>query len=384
MIEFKMPSLGADMEAGTLVEWLVKPGNKVKRGDIVAVVDTQKGLIDIEVFEEGTISELVIKENEKVPVGKVMAIIATDHEAFIKKEEPAPIVTAAPEVQQKPAGIQLPEAAHAVKASPLAKRMAAEKGIDLSHIKGTGEGGVISKEDVENFIAEKTSPKEGKSSVAESVRMAVAAAMSRSNREIPHYYLETKVDMSHALSWLAEANRERSVKQRLLPVVLLIKAVAKALTEVPELNGYWEDGLQKKTDVNIGFVVSLRTGGVMIPAIRNADKKTVDELMAMLNDIIPRARAMKLRSSELSESTITVTNLGDANAETVFGIIYPPQVAIVGFGSITEQPWAEMGMLAVRPILQVTLAADHRATDGATGSRLLMAIKSYLQNPGTL
>jgi pyruvate dehydrogenase E2 component (dihydrolipoamide acetyltransferase) len=122
----------------------------------------------------------------------------------------------------------------------------------------------------------------------------------------------------------------------------------------------------------------------MIPAIHNADKKSIDELMAALNDIIPRARSMKLRSSELSESTVTVTSLGEDNAETVYGVIYPPQVSIVGFGSITEQPWAELGMLDVRPVLNITLSADHRATDGATGSRFLIAVKNYLRKPELL
>jgi pyruvate dehydrogenase E2 component (dihydrolipoamide acetyltransferase) len=225
---------------------------------------------------------------------------------------------------------------------------------------------------------------EKKITATENIRMAVAAAMSKSNREIPHYYLETKIEMSRALAWLTEVNKQRSVKQRLLPVVLLLKAVANALTEVPELNGYWETGLQIKNDINIGFVVSLRTGGIMIPAIHNADKKTIDELMASLNDMIPRARVMKLRSSELSESTITVTNLGEGNVETVYGVIYPPQVAIVGLGSITEQPYAEMGMLDVRPVMNITLSADHRATDGATGSRFLMAVKNYLSKPESL
>lgn len=214
--------------------------------------------------------------------------------------------------------------------------------------------------------------------------MAVAAAMSRSNREIPHYYLETKVDMSNALAWLAGENKQRGVQQRILPAVLLVKAVARALTEVPDLNAYWENGLQRKQEINIGFAVSLRTGGVMIPAIHRADQKTLDELMASLNDIIPRARAMKLRSSELSDSTITVTSLGEENAELVYGVIYPPQVALVGIGSIREQPWAENGMLGVRPVLRITLAADHRATDGITGSRFLVAVDRYLQKPDLL
>lgn len=382
MIEFQMPSLGADMEAGTLTEWLVKPGDLVKRGDIIAVVETQKGLIDIEVFDEGTISELLIKENEKVPVGTVMALIASDKEG-VKKEEKIPEkIVEEKEIIEK---MIVSEMLHGIKASPLAKRIATEKGVDLTSVKGTGEGGAITKEDVEKAIVEKMAPKEEKKIIAtESVRMAVAAAMSKSNREIPHYYLETKVDMSKALAWLTEANKQRTVKQRLLPVVLLLKAVSKALLEVPDLNGYWENGLQQKKDINIGFVVSLRTGGVMIPAIHDADKKSLDEMMGSLNDIIPRARAMKLRSSELSESTITVTNLGEGNVETVFGVIYPPQVAIVGFGSIAEQPWADSGMLDVRPVLTVSLSADHRATDGATGSRFLMAIKNYLGKPDLL
>jgi len=378
-----MPSLGADMEAGTLCEWLVKPGDKVKRGDIIAVVDTQKGLIDIEVFDEGTISELLIKENEKVPVGTVMAFISSDKERIIEKEEkiPAKSIAEKKEIEK----IIVAEIPHGIKASPLAKKMAAEKGIDLTTVKGSGEGGAITKKDVEQAIVEKIASKEEKKITAsESIRMAVASAMSKSNREIPHYYLETKVDMSKALAWLSEANKQRSVKKRLLPVVVLLKAVAKALTEEPDLNGYWDNGLQQKKDINIGFVVSLRTGGVMIPAIHNVDKKTIDELMASMNDIIPRARTMKLRSSELSESTITVTNLGEGNVETVYGVIYPPQVAIVGFGSITDQPWAEMGMLDVRPVLTITLSADHRATDGATGSRFLMAVKNYLQKPESL
>ena len=389
MHEFQMPSLGADMEAGTLAEWLVSPGDTVRRGDIIAVVDTQKGLIDIEVFDEGTIRELLIKENEKVPVGTVMALIEDGKDITKKDEEkiPAKIPVEEKIVPEEKIAEQttITEIPRSIKASPLAKRLAIERGIDLTSIKGSGEDGAIIREDVEKAIVEKMAPKEEKKNpLTENIRMAVAAAMSKSNREIPHYYLETRVDMSKTLTWLTEANKQRTVKQRLLPVVILLKAVAKALTEVPDLNGYWENGLKKKLDINIGFVVSLRSGGVMIPAIHNADKKSIDELMAALNDIIPRARVMKLRSSELSESTVTVTSLGEDNVETVYGVIYPPQVAIVGFGSITEQPWADMGMLDVRPVLNISLSADHRATDGATGSRFLMAVKNYLGKPELL
>jgi pyruvate dehydrogenase E2 component (dihydrolipoamide acetyltransferase) len=217
------------------------------------------------------------------------------------------------------------------------------------------------------------------------MRRAIAAAMARSNREIPHYYLETRIDMRNALRWLEMENQKRSLQERLLPVVLLIKAVAKALENVPELNGYWiDDRLQPQEAIHIGFAISLRQGGLVIPAMHHADLKSLDELMQLLHDLIPRVRAGRLRSSELTDATITVTNLGDLGVETVYGVIYPPQVALVGFGKITEQPWAENGMLGIRPILTATLAADHRATDGHRGGQFLESLNHYLQEPAKL
>lgn len=392
MIEFRMPSLGADMEDGTLREWKVKPGDRVHRGDIIADVETMKGIIEIEVFDEGIVGQLLIKENEKVPVGTVMALIAPSKAEAGVKQPPAVKTPALHPIEEKipEAGIAVPHH-EGIKASPLAKRIAAENHLDLSTVRGTGEGGAITREDVEKAIAErdiKLPPRAPETSVpaasTESIRMAVAAAMSKSNREIPHYYLEIAIDMSKAMAWLTEANRQRPVQKRLLPVVLFIKAVARSLREFPDLNAVWENGLQRKKDINIGFVVSLRTGGLVVPAIHHADEKTLDEIMETLNDLIPRARALKLRSSELSESTITLTNLGDGGADAVFGVIYPPQVAIVGFGGIAEQPFAENGMVGVRPLLRATLAGDHRATDGLTGSRFLAALKNHLQQPETL
>lgn len=441
MTEFLMPSLGADMEDGTLIEWRKKSGDTVRRGDIIAEVETQKGLIEIEVFDEGVIEKLLIKEGEKVPVGSPMALINPDGaEAETKKEtvskkkevELQPI-----EEKAEPKVMEKSTKEIRIKATPIAKRIAEDKGIDLSQISGTGENGAITKEDVENAIAQKVEisktvkgekqveklvepelskgdekqvevapekteaqpieavldkmkkqpvevQKEITVAPAEAIRSAVAAAMSKSNREIPHYYLEKRVDMSKALAWMKEANRERPIQKRLLPAALFIKGVASSLDEVSELNAIWENGLQLKNEINIGFVVSLRTGGIIVPAILQADAKSVDEIMEALNDIIPRARALKLRSSELSDSTITITNIGEGSADKVFGVIYPPQVAIIGFGNITEQAFAENGMLGIRPVVNVTLAGDHRATDGITGSRFLGALNKYLQNPESL
>lgn len=385
MIDFVMPSLGADMEDGTLVEWHKKKGETVKRGDIIADVETQKGLIEIEIFDEGVIEELLIEPGTKVPVGTTLALIKPTKEESIhpiaeKEKTPAPPAVSSDKK---------------IRISPLARRVATENNIDISTLMGSGENGAITKEDVEKAIAQKqngvvnkeapgTTTEDKTKTASNSIRAAVAAAMSKSNREIPHYYLEKTIDMTKALAWMNDANMERPVKQRMLPAALLIKAVALSLGEVPELNAIWDNGLQIKSDINIGFVVSLRGGGIIVPAIHAANLQTLDEIMSKLNDIIPRAKALKLRSSELSDSTITITSIGEGGADSVYGIIYPPQVAIIGFGNISEQPFAENGMLGVHPLVHVTLAADHRATDGLTGSRFLTALNTHLQNPESL
>ena len=429
MIEFLMPSLGADMEDGTLVEWRKKPGDPIKRGDIIAEVDTQKGLIEIEVFEGGILENYLIAEGDKVPVGTPMATIKSGGTAGDiaektpeKESEPHPIqekketaetkTTIQPEgvarvseekpSEEKPSEEKISaekpsEEKPRIKASPLARTIAEANQVDLSTITGTGEGGAITKADVEKVLAEKPAPKPVekpqlspepaaglKVPPQEAMRAAVAAAMSFSNREIPHYYLEKRIDMHATMTWLKETNQQREISTRLLPAVLFIKAVAKAIDSNPALNAVWDHGLQIKNEINIGFVVSLRSGGLLIPAIKNADTKSVEEIMAALNDIIPRARAMKLRSSELSDSTVTITSLGENGADKVFGVIYPPQVAIIGFGSIVTEAVVHKGMLAMRPVVHVTLAGDHRATDGLTGSRFLETLNNHLQNPNDL
>jgi pyruvate dehydrogenase E2 component (dihydrolipoamide acetyltransferase) len=394
MIEFLMPSLGADMEDGTLIEWKKKIGDSVKRGDIIAEVETQKGLIEIEVFDEGIIKKLLIEEGTKIPVGTIMALInPIEISPETKNEIPIdlhPIIEKTTEEISQEAVREI----H-VKASPLAKKMAEDHHIALLQIKGNGPNGAITKEDVERFIAQHETIKKGaignvsvENEIIETptntIRTAIAAAMSKSNREIPHYYLEKRIDLTKALAWLQEANEQRKVQSRLLPVVLFIKAIAKSLADFPDLNATWDNGLKPKKEINIGFVVALHNGGIMVPAIHQADLKTVDEIMEALNDLIPRARTMKLRSSELSDGTITFTSMGDGGADTVFGVIYPPQVAIIGFGSITEQPFAENGMLGIRSVVNVTLAGDHRATDGLTGSQFLNLLARNLQKPESL
>jgi pyruvate dehydrogenase E2 component (dihydrolipoamide acetyltransferase) len=215
-------------------------------------------------------------------------------------------------------------------------------------------------------------------------RGPVAAAMARSKREIPHYYLATAVDLAAATAWLAEANEQRPVDGRILPAALLLRAVALAAHEVPVVNGFWVDHFEPADAVHLGVAISLRGGGLVAPAIHDADRLPVDDLMAALRDLVQRARAGRLRASELTDATITVTNLGDLGVDEVFGVIHPPQVAIVGLGRVREQPWAADGMLGVRPVVRATLAADHRASDGHDGARFLAAFDHLLQRPEEL
>ena len=217
------------------------------------------------------------------------------------------------------------------------------------------------------------------------MRAAIAALMARSKKEIPHYYLQATVDLSPALGWVRERNEGRGVADRLVPAAVLLKATALAVRRVPEVNGFFVDGgFQPSEHVHLGVAVALRGGGLVAPALHDADTLSMDDLMAALKDLVARARAGRLRGSEMSDPTITVTNLGDQGVELVHGVIYPPQVALVGFGRVVERPWAVDGMLTVRPVLTATLAADHRVTDGHRGGLFLAAIETLLQKPEEL
>jgi pyruvate dehydrogenase E2 component (dihydrolipoamide acetyltransferase) len=217
------------------------------------------------------------------------------------------------------------------------------------------------------------------------LRRTIAAAMARSKREIPHYYLSTTIDLHRALTWLESANQGRSVEEHLLPGVLLLKAAALALQEVPELNATWDgDRVVPAPGVHLGVAISLRGGGLVAPALHDADRLDLDELMRRFRDLVNRARAGSLRSSELSDSTITVTSLGDQGVEAVFGIIYPPQVALVGFGRIVERPWVVEGQVVPRRVVTATLSADHRVSDGHRGGLFLAAVDRLLQEPSQL
>ena len=386
MYEFRMPSLGADMEAGTLVEWLIKAGDTVNRGQVVAVVETQKGAVDVEIWEDGTVDKIVVETGRKVPVGELLATLRTSGGESSAAAEITP-EDVSPQLVKKPT-ITDAETLHSEAAptlsvrqriSPSARKLAEERGIDITSVQPSEAGAVISRADVErtanaeasgSVTAKPTSP-----DWHAQMRVAIAAALSRSKREIPHYYLSTDIDVTRVVNWIESENLKRSISDRILPVVPFMRAISMALNEVPELNGFWVDGESRPSSaVHLGMAISMRGGGLVAPAIHDADGKSVDQLMVDLRDLVTRVRSGRLRSSEMSDPTVTFTNLGEKGVEGVFGVIYPPQVAIIGLGKISERPWVEGGQVVVRKVATVTLAADHRASDGHRGGLFLDAL----------
>ena len=460
-----MPSLGADMEHGKLVEWLVKPGDYVRRGDLVAVVDTDKTVMDVESFQEGVVADLLVGIGETVPVGTPLAVITqtpAEVGAPVREAPPArapskatavtPRVPAAPgptagppiappvrhlahrlgvdtgsiQGTGKDGAITRADVEHAVAArtggpgrvrsSPRARRLAAELGIVLSTVTGTGPDGAVTVADVQRAAAgaprpgpvhelpvperpapERPAPEPGvpapeapvkgrppseaRERVA-SLRRAIGALMTRSKQTIPHYYLSTTLDLRTAVDWMQTVNAHRPVAGRLVPSALLLKAAALAARDVPEINGFYDDGgFRPSAAVHLGVAVALRQGGLVAPAIHDADTLPLDVLMEQLRDLVSRARAGRLLRAEMADPTLTVTNLGDLGVDSVYGVIYPPQVAMVGFGRVMEQPWAQNGLLGVRHAAIATLSADHRVSDGLRGGRYLARINELLQEP---
>jgi len=389
-----MPQLGADMSAGKLLGWRKNVGESVSRGDIIADVETDKADIEVEVFTSGVIEKILVQPGERVPVGTVLAIIHREGEAPKGETPAAPRVAPSEVAPARPAARVMPvlpsiTAAEPgrVHVSPVARKAAAELGIDLASLAGTGPGGRITLEDVQKAAQAKAVQPGPIPELDRRTRMrqAIAAAMARSKREIPHYYLSTTIDMSRVMAWLTRENLKRSVEDRLLYGILLLKAVALALHDVAELNSVWSAGKAVQlTDIHVGVAISLRGGGLVAPALHNTDRRSLDELMKDFRDLVQRARSGSLRSSELSDPTITVTSLGEQGVEAVFGIIYPPQVALVGFGKITDRPWSSEGQIVSRPVVTATLSGDHRVSDGHRGGIFLAAVDRLLQEPEKL
>ncbi|WP_282064370.1 dihydrolipoamide acetyltransferase family protein [Aliiroseovarius marinus] len=384
MSVFRMPSLGADMEAGTLVEWLIKPGDEVHRGDVVAVVETQKGAIEIESFETGIVSELLANIGQTVPVGEELARFGTDEPV---SSAPAPEPPAEPAVVAEPHKAT-PPAPHipttGTRASPAARHAAQERGIDLSTIDGSGPNGAIVLADVEAQAQPTPKALPTKGGLSE-MRKAVAAAMVRSKREIPHFSVSHTIDTQHLSAWLSARNADRPPSDRVLLGAAIVKATALALRSVKTLNGHFsEDTFIPSDETNIGVAIALRGGGLVAPALHQTDTMTLDEVMADMRDLVTRARAGRLRGSEMTRGTLTVSSLGEKGAEAMTGVIFPPQVALLAVGAPQIRPWVSGDTVVPREVTRFTLSADHRVCDGRQGSKFLTTLEDILSKPEEL
>ena len=384
-VEFRLPALGADMDAGTVVEWRVAPGDRCRRGDVVAVVETDKGAIDVEIFIDGVVRELLVQPGTRVPVGTALALL--DTEAAVQGPDAAigaavPAAEAVPAFPGPPVGAGTGQRA---RISPAARKRALELHVDAASLRGTGPEGAITVADVERAAA---APRPSPALAGEEgagMRAAIAAAMSRSKREIPHYYLATTVDVTSASDWLAAHNAAVPVTERLLLAVLLVRAVALACRDHPGFSGFYRDGRYEPSPVvHVGVAVALRGGGLVAPAIMDTAGRPLAALMNDFRDLVARARAGRLRASELAAPTVILTSLGEASVETVLPIIQPPQVAIVGAGAVAERPWVVAGRVVPRRVLTLSLGADHRVTDGRLGAHFLARIAALLAEPAQL
>ena len=379
--EFRLPALGADMEEGTVVQWNVAPGDAVKRGQVVAVVETDKGAIDVEIFEDGVMRELVVQPGTKVPVGSVLARLETAGQSALPSPAPGP------------AGAAETAAGSRARISPAARVRARELGVEVASLTGTGPGGAITIEDVEKAkrpaqpSRESPAAKAGEHDMAQAggMRAAIATAMSRSKREIPHYYLSLTKDVTAAVDWLAARNASVPVTERLLFTALLIKAVALTCRDVQGFSGFYRDGrYEPGPSVHVGVAVALRGGGLVAPAIMDTADKPLSALMEEFRQLVMRARGGRLRASELAAPSIIVTSLGDADVDAVFPIIQPPQVAIVGSGAVSSRPWVVDGKVEPRQLIVLSVGADHRVTDGRLGAQFLAGVAERLAAPGKL
>lgn len=391
MAEFKMPSMGADMDKGKIISWLVSEGQEIKRGEIVAEVETQKGIIEIESWQNGLIEKLVAKPGDTLAVGETLAIIGDKDTLPENKEsfEPTPAFTKQPE-PKLPLKV---EGHQRIKISPVARKVLEGAGIDPSQLKGL-DLEVIHKADVEKWLEEHAnldeilSEEEGVLEISQPLqseltvshdRSFISQLMSRSNTDIPHFYLQQVISIESLSRYIENLNTNCSTKDRLLLVAFFVKALANACKLVPAVNGFWRNNtFEKASQIHVGIAIHSSNFGLKAPAIHNADKKSVKFISQELVELTARVRSGHVRLSEFKDPTITLTALGEQGVDAVYGMIYPPQVALLGIGASTNRVLTDGKNISIQSSITATLAGDHRAIDGHEGSRFLHAFARCL------
>ncbi|MFT6927876.1 MAG: pyruvate dehydrogenase E2 component (dihydrolipoamide acetyltransferase) [Psychromonas sp.] len=419
--DLKMPSFGSDMKKGTLTQWLVKEGDSIKRGDVVAVIETHKGAIDLDIFEDALIISLLVKEGDKIAVGEPIARLRTSnirpHTANVTNITSNKTSTATIEDSAATANTNLRPAfkqpdnpatpKRFVVATPAARSFAKQQQLTLNALFPNKMTKIVTLAMIEQVIkqqqlsqqmAENTAqPADKKATLnrapappdkgfnKEAMRQAISATVTRSKQQIPHYYLRQRLDITNLEEYLLQVNAELPVEQRLLIAAPLLCAIARTLMDNQQLNGeYKEDRFVASDTVHLANAINLRSGGLIMPVIRAAQTLSPSQMMEVLKQQVTHARNGSLLFSELSGGSFTVTSLGERGAEQMFAVIFPPQVAILALGSPHQEVMAVADAVKIRSVIEASLAADHRVSDGRIGARLLYQLNQLLQKPEAL
>lgn len=392
------PKLDEAMTSGKIVRWLKNEGDPVEKGEVILEIESEKTSFEIEAETSGTLSQVTAQAGDEVPIGTTIAYILQPGEKAPKAETPvkAEAKEAKPKAEAKAEAPKPAGEPKDIKASPLARNIAREHNVDLSLVTGTGPGGRITKEDVLKFA------KEGKPTAAPAPAAAPAGAEEElvplsTMREViarrmvesfqtPHFYLTVEVD----------AQELQKTRQQLLPIIesnsgvrltltdLIIKVAAKALERNPAINCSYADGSMKLLKrIDIGLVTSVE-GGLMVPIIRDANRKSLAEIAQARAELVQKAREKTISKEEMTGSTFTISNMGMYDIDQFSAIIQPPEAAILAVGSVVEKVVARQGEMVIRPMMSLTLSIDHRVLDGALGAQFLQTVKAYIEDPVNL
>jgi len=415
-----MPQMGYDMQEGTVVRWHKKEGDAVARGEVIAEIETDKATVEFEAYTSGVLRKIVVEEGVAIPVGDLIAVITDPDEALpddLAAPQAAPTAPAAPPsptvaAPESGTDTAAPLAAPApapseVRASPIARRLAKEQGIDLALVNGTGPGGRIVEQDVLSFTAAPpapasipapaSSPADRPAAAAPApaamapenvelsrMRQAIARVTVDSKRDAPHFYVTADVDMTKAMSLRRDTNDAVAGDTRVSVNDLIIKAAAICLKRYPKFNAFFrDDHLQMNPSINIGIAIALEAG-LIVPGVNGCENKTLVEIAAASRDLIARAHDGTLRNDEYSGTTFSISNLGMFDIDSFAAIIFPPHAAVLAVGKVKEQAVARDGELAVAQMMKATVSVDHRVADGAEAAQFLVEVKNLLENPVSL
>ena len=403
-----MPQMGFDMQEGTIVRWLKQEGDEVSRGEPIAEIETDKAIVEMEAFATGVLLKTVVGEGETVPVGQTIAVIGSPGEPLpdLASAPAAPTeteaLTEAPAVLEEAVAAEVSAATEQVRASPLARRLAEERGIDLARISGSGPGGRITRDDVLAFDSQATEAAPA-APAAQAVpasaaaggpdfeimqlsrmRQTIARRTVQSMQEAPHFYVTADVDMTLALTLRQQLNEKLAGEARVSINDIIIKACALALVKYPTFNSSFQgDHLRVYKQVNIGIAVALEQG-LLVLSLGDCRDKSLADISKTSREVVERAQAGVLREEDYTGGTFSISNMGMFDVDAFSAIIYPPQAAVLAVGTVRKQPVVRDDQITVAQVMKATLSTDHRVADGAQAAEFAVEVKRLLENPVNL